>query len=320
MRPPSFWNFKHGRDAAIFIRSLVLPIAFLYNYFTQRRIKNTIPFDCKIPVISIGNITLGGTGKTPIAEVFRAYLNQNYGKTAIVSRGYGGSNIETLRIKNQDVKITGDEPLMLAQTGEVYIAHNRVNAAKLAIEHGVKAIILDDGHQNPSLLKTLSIIVIDGSVVFGNGFIFPSGPLREKPVTALKRADAIIWVGDKSNSKELETDLPIYFANIKAIQKEYNGKYLAFCGIGNPSKFNNTIKELGIDLIDLIPFPDHHFYTKQEINDLKKYASSEGAKLLTTEKDYVRLSEEDKKIIETVKITIEFEDNNALQTILSKIK
>ncbi len=325
MRPPSFWNISHGRDAAIFIRTLLMPLAWLYDFATQSRIKNGEYLDIGIPIISIGNISLGGTGKTPLSRV----LAHEFGKTrkvAVVSRGYGGEITAPTKVdfeKHNAVQI-GDEPLMLAKDIDVFIGKNRTDAALLAKNNGTELIILDDGHQNPALLKTASIIVIDGSVGFGNGHIFPAGPLREKPNIGLKRGDLVVWIGTKDKLAEcnIPKNTPIFFSKIAPVKKNYEGKYIAFCGIGRPEKFHDSLKESGIDIIDLIPFPDHHYFSKSELENLKERAHAENAKLITTEKDYSRIDTDFGKDIEVLEINIEFEDKSGffetLNTILQK--
>lgn len=320
MRAPEFWNIKEGRDAAFALRTILWPFSLIYNFFTQKRINETTPVILDVPVISIGNLTLGGTGKTPLAEILREKLSQKIGQTAIVSRGYKGKIIDPIKVdpQNHTAIDVGDEPLMLAQTGLVYIGKDRAEAANLAIKDGIKAIILDDAHQNPALFKDISIVVVDGAVGFGNGYIFPSGPLREKPQIGLKRAEIVVWIGDKALAKESLKGFAgrVYYAQIKPENKKYEGKYLAFCGIGRPQKFEDTLRQLNIELLDLIPFPDHHQFSENEIANLKLQAQQMGAKLITTEKDLARLNAKQKENIEIVKIKIEFENQSDIDEIL----
>ncbi|MBN8648406.1 MAG: tetraacyldisaccharide 4'-kinase [Caulobacterales bacterium] len=312
MRAPSFWNIKHGRDSAPFLKILLRPLSYLYDYFTQKRIYEAKTTYLNVPVISIGNITLGGTGKTPIAIEIAKIANEIWGKPAIVSRGFGGSLIGAHKVEwgKSDPKDVGDEPLMLSKYCDVFIGKDRVEAAKLAIKNDAKAIILDDAHQNPYLNKNISFVVIDGNVGFGNHEICPAGPLRESIDVGLKRADAIIWVGKRELEKEEIGDFkkPRFYANIKTKAKELEGDYLAFCGIGRPEKFGESLKSIGARLIDLIPYPDHHFYTQKELLYLQARAQSEKLKLITTEKDYVRLPEWFAENCEVLEIAIEFDN------------
>lgn len=319
MQAPSFWNIKHGRDSAPMIRLLLTPFSWIYSYFTQKRIKETIPQNLTAKVISIGNISLGGTGKTPIARHIRALLPN----AAIVSRGYGGSVKDPLRIEfeNMNAKMCGDEPYMLSQDGAVFIGEDRLAAAKLAIENGFRTLILDDAHQNPNIHKDLSIVVVDGAVGFGNERIVPAGPLREKIETGLSRADAIIWIGDRHNASDSLNGFqkPILYANLVPTPNILSGRYIGFCGIGRPEKFHDTLTSLGADVVDFLPFPDHHFYTPKQLGDLAAIAKHSKAKLITTEKDFVRLPKDFAQSVDIVNIEIAFEDNGALLALLGKI-
>ncbi len=324
MRPPAFWNIKHGRDAAKMLRTLLLPLSWVYEYFTQSRIRNGANFDTGKKVISIGNISLGGTGKTPLTR----FLAQRLGKKeeiAIISRGYGGNLEGPIRIDPNihTAEQAGDEPLMLASQNSVYVGKERKAAARLAIENNAQILLLDDAHQNPDLAKDVSIVVIDGMVGFGNGFVFPSGPLRERPKIGLKRADIIVWIGPKDNLDDckINPSIPIFFANIKPIPRTVEGKYLAFCGIGHPEKFLTSLKEIGIDPMDLIPFPDHHYFSDDELKSLSERANDEGARLITTEKDFIRIVPNKRENIEVLYIDIEFENENAFfKTLQSKLE
>ena len=317
MKAPSFWNIKEGRDAAFVLRTLLVPLSWAYDYFTQKKLLKTKSVQLDIPVISIGNLTLGGTGKTPMADLLANSLPGAF----IVSRGYGGSVIDAIVVNPQihTAKDVGDEPLMLAAKHQVVIGKDRVAAANLAVQNGAKAIILDDAHQNPALKKDVSIILIDGGVGFGNGFICPAGPLREKPEVGLKRVDIVVWVGDKALFEETlgGFDIKTLFAKIVPVKKQFSGKYLAFCGIGRPDKFGDSLKDVGIDVVDLIPFADHHFFTDDEISHLKTRAKEMGAKLITTEKDLIRLSAQQKSDIETLEIKLEFENDGDVSEILN---
>jgi tetraacyldisaccharide 4'-kinase len=323
MRAPNFWNVKSGRESAPILRALMMPLSYIYDYWTQKRIYEAKVEYIGAPVISIGNITLGGTGKTPITLEICNIVNDLWGKPAIVSRGHGGEIIDAIKvdINSHNAKNVGDEPIMMAHYNDVFIGRNRPIAAKLAIENGAKIIILDDAHQNPYLHKNLSFVVIDGAVGFGNHQICPAGPLRETIETGLKRADAIIWVGNRELEKEELEDFhkPIFYADIKPQKTQYSGKYLAFCGIGRPHKFENSLKEANVEILDLIPFADHHYFKPNELKNLQNRANELGAKLITTEKDYVRLPKEFAQNCEVFKIKIEFHNPKYLREYISTI-
>ncbi|WP_085339193.1 tetraacyldisaccharide 4'-kinase [Aquidulcibacter paucihalophilus] len=295
MRAPAFWTMRHGRDAAPVLRLLLSPLGALYGASVARRIAQASPVALPIPVISIGNLTAGGTGKTPFSENLRTLLAEVLGgPVGIVSRGYGGRLegpvvVDKSLHRAEDV---GDEPLMLAQGGPVFVGRDRAAAGRLAVEAGMQALILDDGHQNPALAKAISLVVVDGQTGFGNGHLIPAGPLREKPTIGLARADAIVVMGPAS--EETLEDIagfqgPIFHASLKAKPVAIEGPVLGFCGIGRPEKFDATLRDLGLNVVDLYPFADHHLYRAHELRRLEADARAAGASLVTTEKDHVRL-------------------------------
>jgi tetraacyldisaccharide 4'-kinase len=295
MRAPAFWTIRFGRDAAPILRLLLSPLGALYGASVARRIAQTQPERLPIPVISIGNLTAGGTGKTPFSQTLRALLGRLLGgPIGIVSRGYGGAlegpiAIEPATHRAEDV---GDEPLMLAQGGPVFVGRDRAQAGRLAAQHGMKALVLDDGHQNPALAKSLSLVIVDGQTGFGNGYLIPAGPLREKPAIGLARADALILMGPVSDETLEDIDGfngPIFKASLQAKPVAISGPVLGFCGIGRPEKFDATLRELGLHVVDMYPFDDHHRYRPDELARLEETAQAAGATLVTTQKDFVRL-------------------------------
>lgn len=295
MRAPSFWTIRFGRDAAPILRLLLSPLGALYGASVARRIAKASPLALPIPVISIGNLTAGGTGKTPFSQTLRTLLAELLGgQIGIVSRGYGGTlegpvAVDVGMHRAEDV---GDEPLMLAQGGPVFVGRDRAAAGKLAAEQGMKALILDDGHQNPALAKALSLVVVDGQTGFGNGHLIPAGPLREKPAIGLARADAIILMGPVSDDTLDDIagfEGPVFNASLIAKPIAIDGPVLGFCGIGRPEKFDATLRGLGLNVVDLYPFADHHRYRLDELSRLEADARAAGATLVTTEKDHVRL-------------------------------
>jgi tetraacyldisaccharide 4'-kinase len=295
VRAPAFWTIRYGRDAAPILRLLLSPLGAFYGASVARRIAQAQPEALSIPVISIGNLTAGGTGKTPFSQALRTLLTDLLGGSiGIVSRGYGGTleGPVAVELGVHGAEDVGDEPLMLAQNGPVFIARDRAAAGKLAAQQGMKAVILDDGHQNPSLAKTISLVVVDGQTGFGNGHLIPAGPLREKPAIGLARADAVILMGLVSDDtlEDLEGySGPIFKATLKAKAVVIEGPVLGFCGIGRPEKFDATLRDLGLNVVDLHPFDDHHRYRPDELARLEADAVAAGATLVTTEKDYARL-------------------------------
>lgn len=304
------------------LRLLLAPFGWIYGASVARRLIKTMPLKLSIPVISLGNITVGGTGKTPLARLIRAELSVLLGgPVAILSRGYGGSLEGPLLVDPAQHSATevGDEPLMLAADGPVIVARDRKAGGQFAVAAGVLAIVLDDAHQNPALAKDLSIVVVDGQTGFGNGHLVPAGPLREPAVKGLARADLVVIMG--AMSQDAQDDLADYHrttlaADLKSIATDITGKVLGFCGIGRPEKFDATLRELGLDVVDMYPFPDHHVYKPDELARLTQRAAAEGATLVTTAKDFVRLSADFAEKVRVIPVTAAMDDPAALRAIL----
>ncbi len=269
MQEPAFWRERDrtSRDAAPLVRSLLTPFSMLYAWVGQRRIDRTEPEAVGIPVICIGNLTVGGAGKTPLTTYLRDNLlaEENI-RVATLSRGYGGNLKDPVRVDvdQHTAAAVGDEPLMMATTGESWVGKNRLATAE-AMEHaGVDLILLDDGYQNPTLAKSASILVIDSAAPFGNAFVFPKGPLREPIEQGIQRADIVVLLGDGPVPTEIGGFAgPIMRARIVPRAAPAPGKYIAFAGIGRPEKFFDTLKSFpDVNLLEEISFPDHHLYTK----------------------------------------------------------
>lgn len=289
MKTPGFWNNKN------FISSLLMPLGKLYAAGTALRFRLKKAQKATCPVICIGNLTAGGTGKTPTAVSIAAILQQCGYHPFFVSRGYGGnlSNVIVNREQHAAHEV-GDEPLLLARQAPVSINPNRYQAALKAINEGADAIVMDDGFQNPGLYKNLSFIVFDGNIGIGNGRPVPAGPLREEWQHGIKRANAAIIIGeDKHNLSEKLQNLPLFSAKIESeLPPLSTDKLIAFAGIGHPQKFYNSLIAKGITPIETFDFPDHHFYTQQELQDLIDRAWKIDAELITTAKDFVKIPTE----------------------------
>ena len=325
MKSPRFWDANldpHSRQAAPITRKILTPIAKIYENVVARKIAQTTPYECGVPVICVGNLTTGGSGKTPLVRKIRNDLARRGIRVASLSRGYGGKVKGPLKVDNLRHSATevGDEPLMLSQTGETWIGANRAKAAQEMVNNDIEIIIMDDGHQNPSLLKTVSLVVIDSENPFGNGFIIPKGPLRESIESGLSRAHAIVLTGAGSPSKQLASNnLPIIRSKIVAKPPTRSSIYVAFAGIGRPEKFFDTLSEIKVNVADAVPFPDHHKFSRNDLNYLRKLAQQYQAKLITTEKDYVRLPDDIKEEVETLEITLEIENPSLLETVLEPV-
>lgn len=327
MRPPRFWNGDidpRSREAAPLTRFLLTPLAMLYAGTTARRIAGADPHRLGIPVICVGNLTAGGTGKSPVAARLRHYFGQRFAarRVATLSRGYGGSLKGPLRV-DPDIHTAaevGDEALMLAARGEAWIGADRATAGKAMERDGVDLVIMDDGHQNPGLFKDLSLVVVDSEYGFGNGHVIPKGPLREPVETGLSRCDAIILTGSGGLPARLETAcMPILRTQIIAHTTLPAGPLVAFAGIGRPEKFFDTLDAQGSKPVDAVPFPDHHVYSDGDLRYLSALAEKNGASLITTEKDFVRLREDQRTGILHLAIKADFTDPEKLDQLLATV-
>jgi tetraacyldisaccharide 4'-kinase len=326
MRPPHFWLVRTGRDAAPILRTLLRPLGALYAAATRRRLRSVQPQAMPVPVVCIGNLTLGGTGKTPLARLVRARLTALTGaQAAIVSRGHGGQLEGPVRVDPElhTAADVGDEPLMLARDGPVFIARDRAAAARLAVQAGASAIVLDDGHQNPAVLKDLSLVVVDGETGFGNGHVVPAGPLREPVAEGLARASAVIVMGGSAEQHALidlpGLDGPILRARVVAAPRRFAGPVCAFCGIGRPEKFEATLKGMGAEIATFIPFPDHHPYSLADTDRIARVAAHFGASVLvTTEKDHVRLAPAFAAGVEMVTVEADVAASDSLDRLLAR--
>lgn len=325
MKAPHFWSAgldPRAREAAPLTRALLTPFSRLYLAALDRRLRTQEPFCAPVPVICVGNLTAGGAGKTPVTEAIRDWLQACGIRTASLSRGHGGRQAGPLRVE-PDVhgwRDTGDEPLMLAGTGEAWIARRRPEGASAMARAGVEAIIMDDGHQNPSLHKDLSLVVIDAGAPFGNGHVLPKGPLRERVPDGLARAGAIILLGEGDVPAEVAAaGKPVLRAHLVARQAPPAGPLVAFAGIGRPGKFFESLAASGGQLADAVPFADHHPYTGSDMRFLRALADRHKATLITTAKDHVRLPPATGSGVISWPVRAVFEDPAMLETILVPI-
>ncbi len=327
MRPPEFWRADaRGRDAAHTLRALLTPVSWAYGWVAARRIATTTPRHAPVPVVCVGNLTVGGAGKTPIVRAIRARLGPH---AHTLSRGYGGRLEGPLRVtSDMDVREVGDEPLLHAMDGPAWIARDRVGGALAATNAGARAIVMDDGFQNPSLAKDLCIVAVDAGYGVGNRQVLPAGPLRERLTDGLARAHAIVMLysrkrekGDEPISHDWlgEFDKPVLHAHLEPAGAAPAGKLIAFAGIARPEKLYETLEALGADVLDLYSFADHHVFTEEELNSLAELAKERGATLITTEKDHVRLTPAWRDKVATLPVAARFADEAALDRLLAPI-
>ena len=294
MREPAFWH----RPPSLISR-LLMPLGALYGAVAARRMQRQ-GFDAGIPVLCVGNYHTGGAGKTP-AVLALTRLLRDLGETPVVlSRGYGGRlrgpvMVDPGRHAAADV---GDEPLMLARTVPVAVARDRVGGVALARSQGASVILMDDGFQNPAIVKDASLVVIDGNRGLGNACVFPAGPLRAPLDRQLARTDALIVIGDGDAAKAVAADIaargrPVLSAHLKAddasVASLAGKRVLAFAGIGDPARFFRTLRACGIEVVRERAFADHHPFSKGEIEALIAEAGRDALTPVTTEKDLARL-------------------------------
>ena len=311
MRAPEFWYSNTDESVAFVLR----PLGWLYGFVGRTRAKMTTPFRASVPVICVGNLTAGGTGKTPLAITIGEQLKAKGLKVAFLSRGYGADIPGAMIVDpNEDIaEHVGDEPLMLAQHAMTVVTPDRPAGARLAISRGAQVIVMDDGFQNPSLMKDLSFVVVDAAKGFGNGCLIPAGPLRERIEDGLARAAAVIVMGD--GHVLLPVDKPLLKAHLVPLPAErerFRGKrVLAFAGIGEPKKFFATVEACGASIEGTRDYPDHHAYTSEDLADLRETALRFDAQLVTTEKDFLRLHPDDREGIDVLKVTAQFDADSS---------
>lgn len=321
MKAPQFWQQRTS------IASIVLrPLAWLYQCAVAIYQRTTIPYRSKVPVICVGNVIAGGAGKTPTALAIATLCLQQKRRIVFVSKGYKGKLKGPVRVnlKKHSATDVGDEALLLASTAPVIVAYDRKEGIKAAEVLSPDLIIMDDGLQNSHIRKDLSILVLDGKIGIGNGELLPSGPMRETLRNVSKRIDLVVLIGQDRKKLQKNPYInkhPIIKAEVKkANRRRYNKTYIAFAGIAYPNKFFNFLKrEEGATLLESYGFEDHYCYEKEEIKQLIEEAKSQKAKLITTEKDKVRISAIYHKHIDTLPITLAWKDPSSILTVIERL-
>jgi len=328
MREPAFWRTDGGRGSGELARALLTPLSWIYSWAGARRIAKTIPIDPGIPVICVGNLTLGGTGKTPITQAILARLKDMKVSAHALSRGYGGKLKGPVKVDlaTHTAMDVGDEPLLLARSATAWISRNRPDSARSAAQNGAEAIVMDDGHQNPGLKKHLSIVVIDGQAGWGANRVFPAGPLREPVARGLSRADAVIVItkgmDDTPDYQGLglaDLEKPVLHAWLAPTSQPPEGPLVAFAGIGRPQKVFDSLTTAGAHLAETAQFADHHPYNAGDIRHLRALSDAHEARLITTEKDWVRLPADMQKEVSIWPITAEFASPADLDALLHDV-
>lgn len=322
---PRWWYLRESRIAPV-TRLLLTPLSWIWAAATARRIAGGRPFDPGVPVICVGNLTVGGTGKTPVVREIARRL-----EGAVLSRGYGGSLAGPARVDptQHTAAEVGDEPRMLAGDGlAVWVARDRAAGARAAAEAGAQVIVMDDGHQNPDVAKTLSLVVVDGETrddewPFGDGRVFPAGPLRESLARGLARADAAIVLLpadlDEADPQLLAAlaAVPVLIARLAPTAPPPPGPQVGFAGVGKPWKVERALRAAGCELADFWPFPDHRAYDEALLQQLADRARQFDAGLVTTEKDWARLPAAWRARVVAWPVRAVFEDEAALEMVLA---
>ena len=305
-KKPKFWDYKEPG----LISLLLLPFSYLvqiYNFFLTK--KNKID---GIKTICIGNIYVGGTGKTPLSiETIKILNSLNY-KTCFIKKNYSDQI---------------DEQRLLESKGKLFCKKNRIDATNSAIKENFNVAIFDDGLQDRKIKYDISIVCFNQTIGVGNGLVLPSGPLREN-LKSLKKYDAVFLNGNSLTELSFEKKIQEEFSNIKIFKSTYsiinleeldnNERYLAFAGIGNFDNFIDLLKVNNINLVKTINYPDHYKYNDSDLKKIKEIAKFNEAKIITTEKDFLRINENNRNEINVVKIKLIINNNSEFTNFLKK--
>ena len=315
MKTPRFWYHQSSLSA------FLAPLSVVYKNLGRRHRARSTPQSLLIPVICIGNIVSGGSGKTPTAIALSKLIQQS--KIALspffLTRGYRGKIEGPERVDNShDPVMWGDEALLLSRYAPTIVSKNRYAGGVLAQDLESDLVIMDDGMQNYSITKDVTFCIIDGTMGFGNGKVVPQGPLRQPLKDGFDLTNAFIIIGEDTRSivTTLPADKPVFRAALRTCAEQkfsIDAPYIAFCGIGYPDKFRASLNETGLNVIDFKSYPDHHDYTAKDLATLTTMAEEKGARLITTEKDFARLPDiTQKHIIDVLQVEIVFEQTDAI--------
>jgi tetraacyldisaccharide 4'-kinase len=328
LEAPFWWYRRKGALA-----SALAPLGRLYGSVAEARFARAQPYRSRLPVICIGNFTAGGGGKTPTAIAVAALLEDLGAKPAFLTRGYGGASTGPVLVRaGQSAGEVGDEPLLLAAAAPTLVSADRAAGAHALEATGASVVVMDDGFQNPSLAKDLSLVVVDGEAGIGNGLIMPAGPLRAPLGAQMARADALVVIGEGNKAAYLieafgRQGKPVLKARMVPRQdRRWLGvlPVIGFAGIARPEKFFATLRNFGARLADTRAFPDHHRYSERDARRLLDAAKAQNAMLVTTEKDFVRLPDDEDSARGELKhrcrpflVAVEFEDAAAVKALLA---
>ena len=320
MKAPSFWHRPSG------LAHLLAPFGVMYAAGGRLRRRVTRPARVLIPIVCVGNLVAGGAGKTPVARALQVWFAGHGRRVHFLTRGYGGRATGPVLVepKRHTAAEVGDEPLLLAESAPTWVARDRAGGAEAAAMAGADVVVMDDGFQNPTLYKDLSLVVIDGEYGFGNGLVIPAGPLREPVADGLKRADAVVLVGPDGAGVEagLPSDLAVLHAELRPVEDDHpltRHAVVAFAGIGRPEKFFSMLRTMGCRIISTHAYPDHYPYREDEIGRIIEEARHANAVPVTTAKDAARLPSGFGSAIEVLDVRLEWRDEAALERVLAPV-
>jgi tetraacyldisaccharide 4'-kinase len=294
--PPLFWRYNG------LLSWMLSPVGWIYGQIGRARLAKKKK-KVSVPVICVGNLTMGGAGKTPtVIALTQACQKQGY-IPHLLTRGYGGRGYQTVQVnpEHHTAPDVGDEALLLAQVAPTWVGADRYLSALAAIQAGATLLIMDDGLQNPSLHQDYKIAVFDGQIPLENTRTFPAGPFREDFQRGLNRIDHLVLI-NFTDAPEWRLNKPHTMAETATDFTPISPRYLAFAGIGYPEKFYNLLRKQGAHVVFSQSFPDHHAYTQQEIEALLHQAQKLQAHLITTEKDFVKIPKESQSKVQCLKI------------------
>lgn len=313
---PAFW-YRDNTALARVLPCVLAPLSWLYAAAVRQRFSMHYPVPMDRPVICVGNAVAGGAGKTPVVMALVDLLQERGMNPHILSRGYGGSEEGPLQVspERDTAHDVGDEPLLLVEAAPTWVARNRALGVQAAIDTGATVVVMDDGLQNPTFFKDVSLLVIDGHAGLGNGCVMPAGPLRECFDGVIARCDAVIIVGDDRHSlttkiAALRAELPVFSATLAptAQTPSVAGQTVyAFAGIGRPEKFRHTLEAAGAKVEGWAEFPDHYPYAHEDLAELMASADSVGVPVYTTVKDHVRLPADMKSRVQPFAVSVTFD-------------